>query len=219
LTAPNQQSDTALVGYMIYNNQLVRLSKGLSWNGVNASDKAMIFNPFPTVVTNTSANTIPTNWPIVATGPSAGNMDNFQVIGDQVFRFEYCFLVQTPANSTNAAQTVTISSFFDYPSSTSNTTPPNALKDVTAIVVSIAVLDSQSRASLSSTALQTAASNLPDDGFTGSTPGSFTPSAAEAALPLSKWKTALTTNNLGLPKTAASQVRFYQRFCYLNHLQ
>jgi prepilin-type N-terminal cleavage/methylation domain-containing protein len=215
-----QDGEVSLVGYMINSSgQLMRLSKGMVWNGVNSSAPAMVFNPLAnasgfSLTGNTITNT---SWNGTANGIANGSDANYQIIGDQVFRFEYCFLVQSAPTSSTV--TTTVGTFYDYPSATSSTTPPNALKDVTAIVVSIAVLDSKSRISVSNTALQTAASNLPDDTFTGSTPPTNTPSTAESKLPLATWKAALASNGLGLPKTAASQVRFYQRFCYLNHLQ
>ena len=69
LTSATQQSDVSLVGYMINsNNQLVRLSKGLSWNAANTTDTAMIFNPSPTSVLNVGTNTIPTKWAGVKDG-------------------------------------------------------------------------------------------------------------------------------------------------------
>jgi len=215
-----QDGETSLVGYMIapmlngvYNvngtPQLVRLSKGLVWNGVNSAASAMVFNPLPTSITS---NTITSTWPSVATGTDA----NYQVIGDQVFRLEYCFLVQQSPTSSSITATKTY--FYDSPWASGTT--PNALTDVTAIVVSIAVLDNKSRALVTPSSLQTAASNLPDDGFTTLTQASTTSST-----PLALWKTALTNaisgggNPLGLPSGAASQVRFYQRYCYLNHIQ
>jgi len=207
-----QESEVSLVGYMINSsNQLVRLSKGLTWNGVNNSAPAMVFNPLANVPTSPAStiitsNTITTAWPQIANGTDP----NYQVIGDQVFRMEYCFLVQT--SPTSSQSTTTIPNFYDAPWTTQPDTTPNGLQNVTAIVVTIAVLDSQSRAVINNSALQTAASNLPDDGF--SSPGTTT-----SSLPLPLWKAKLLSNGLGLPKTAASQVRFYQRYCYLNHLQ
>jgi prepilin-type N-terminal cleavage/methylation domain-containing protein len=201
-TGATQESDVSLVGYMITNNQMVRLSKGLVWNGVSASVQAMVFNPNPTSVTS---NTITTNWPLVSNGTDP----NYQVIGDQIFRFEYSFLVQTPRNS--AQFTTTKTDFYDSPWITPDTTPAG-LQDVAAIVVSIAVLDTKSRATISSATLSNAATKLSDDGYASL-------STSPASLPLSLWKTNLSTTGLGLPQSVASQVRFYQRYCYLNHLQ
>ncbi len=230
LSSSAQQSNVSLVGYMIaptlngtVNTSsssaypgLVRLSKGLAWSGANASYPGMVFNALPTNITN---NTITSTWPLVGNGTDP----DYQVIGDQVFRLEYTFLVQPPPTApapSASSPTTTLGGFSDSPWYAPDSTP-NGLKDVTAIVVSIAVLDAKSRANVSSTALQTAASNLPDDNISAMTSGA---ASVEANLPLSLWKSNLNTamangTYLGLPKAAASQIRFYQRFCYLNHLQ
>jgi type II secretory pathway pseudopilin PulG len=210
-------SDVSLVGYMIINNQLCRLSKGLSWNGYNASLPAMVFNPLANAAgSSLTSNTLTSTWSGIANGTDS----NYQVIGDQVFRLEYCFLVQSSPTSSLASQTTTAGGFYDSPWETPDTTP-NALKDVTAIVVSIAVLDSKSRAITTSAELQTAASDLPDDKCSSVSTGESSP-----YLPLPQWESNLATAlksgsaaPLGLPPAAASQLRFYQRFCYLNHLQ
>ena len=207
LTSTVPESDVSLVGYRINGSyQMERLSKALVWNGVTTATSGaagmsstdghspMVFLP----------QTIATTWPLVE---GNGADTNYQVIGEQVFRLEYCFLVQnnmTSATAAGAATTGTVIS--DNPWYTTDTSI-NGLQDVVAVIVSIAVLDPQSQAILSSTALQTAASQLPDDGGT------------IATLPSTLWKAKLLSTGLGLPKAAASQVRFYQRYCYLNHVQ
>jgi prepilin-type N-terminal cleavage/methylation domain-containing protein len=242
--------DVSLVGYMIapmlngvYNStsgtpQLVRLSKGLALNGYSSSMPAMVFNPLAyagtgttTVSANGTGNTLlNTRWNGSANGIANGTDPNYQVIGDQIFRLEYTFLVQTSPTGvqTNGAQSVTYktytgSGFYDYPwSPTSTNQNPNGLKDVTAIVISIAVLDTKSRAILGSnvaSALDTACSNLQDDTCTNGTTLATYASASTGFLPLTFWKNKLNSSTLGLPQEVAQQVRFYQRFCYLNHLQ
>jgi prepilin-type N-terminal cleavage/methylation domain-containing protein len=232
--------DVSLVGYMIapmqngvYNSgtgtlQLCRLSKGLAWNGFN-STLAMIFNPLANApasgTTSITSNTITANWPGIVSGTDT----NYQVIGDQIFRLEYTFLVQSsPSGLTNVgtgtATPYTSGGFYDKPwSATTITNTPNAMKDVTAIVVSIAVLDNKTRAMLGSnvaSSLATAASNLSKDGCS-STVTNFSNGSASGYLPLTLWKTnLLAAAHLGFTqKEVWQQVRFYQRFCYLNHLQ
>jgi len=221
VTPTTQEGNVSLVGYMINsNNQLVRLCRGLTWSGVNTGvTTSVVYNPvansptYSSVTSNTISGNSATSgynastWPLVATG----NDPYYQVIGDQVFRLEYTFLVQSSRTSATSGQTTAY--YSDSPWNTTDSTP-NGLQDVTAVVVTIAVLDTKSRAMVSATALQTAAADLPDSAFT-------TPTAATTAtsLPLPNWEAALAANNLGLPQAVASQVRFYQRFCYLNHLQ
>lgn len=203
-TTAAQQSTFSLVGYRINsNNQLERLSKGLIWNGVSSTSPPMVFG-----TTVGGAETIPTEWPTVI---GTNSDPDYQVIGDQVFRLEYCFLVESNY-SNNPSLTVTAASLSSTPYVSPNTTY-NGLQDVVAVVVSIAVLDTQSQeiaTSVNSAAMTTAASKLQD--VSGAT-------IATNQLPLTVWKSNLASTNLGLPKAAASQVRFYQRYCYLNHLQ
>jgi prepilin-type N-terminal cleavage/methylation domain-containing protein len=206
VTTTTPESNVSLVGYRINSsNQLERLSKALVWNGVTSStsgaagltstDKAMAFLP----------QTIASTWPLVE---GAGADPDYQVIGEQVFRLEYCFLVQNKF-TTAPAITATTATLSDSPYASPDTTI-NGLQDVVAVVVSIAVLDSQSRAIVSPTTLQTAASNLSD--VNGGT-------IANNGLPSTVWKTKLLSTGLGLPKAAATQVRIYQRYCYINHVQ
>ena len=241
--------EVSLVGYMIptgtatatssLNNQLCRLSKGIAWNGYKSNLPAMVFNPLASLSTGTNtvstngayANTLlTTQWNGAANGIADGSDPNYQVIGDQVFRLEYTFLVQTSASGAYATGTgtplgYTSGGFYDYPWSPTGNTSARGLQDVTAIVISIAVLDSKSRLMIGSnaavaSALNTAAADLPKDLCTSATLTNFTAgSASTGYLPLALWKTNLLSNHLGLPKEVWQQVRFYQRFCYLNHLQ
>jgi len=240
VTSSTGGGDVSLVGYMIapiqngvYNAtgtlELCRLSKGLAWNGYNSS-LAMVFNPLANIqssgVTSITSNSLTSNWPGIANGTDT----NYQVIGDQIFRLEYTFLVQTSPSGVTSTGTgtpvgYTSGGFYDKPwSATTTTNTPNAMKDVTAIVVSIAVLDTKSRAMLGSNAasyLTAAASALNDDSCQSAVT-TYSSSGANTTgyLPLALWKTnLLAAAHLGLPKTVYGQVRFYQRFCYLNHVQ
>jgi prepilin-type N-terminal cleavage/methylation domain-containing protein len=204
ISATASESSTSLVGYQINSNsQMERLSKGLIWNGVTDAAPSMVYLP----------QTIASTWPLVKPASASvtyGTDTNFQVIGDQIFRLEYCFLVQnrfTTSNATTALSTTTTLS--DTPYVTPDTSI-SGMQDVVAVVVSIAVLDAQSRAIVSNATMQTAAGNLAD--VSGS-------NIATSALPSTVWKAKLLSNGLGLPKAAASQVRFYQRYCYLTHIQ
>lgn len=208
-----QGSEMSLVGYRIAGNQLQRLSKGLVWNGVASAPPSMVFGA-PT----TPGTLINSTWPNVE---GQGSDADYQVIGDQIFRFEYCFLVAQPNNAalytSPANLPATTSTYLTDVPYASPDTQPNAMQDTVAIVVSIAVLDAQSQKianAISPTALTTAALDLDD--VAASPTGS---AIATNKLPLTLWKADLAKNNLGLPKTVAAQVRFYQRYCYLNHAQ
>ena len=236
--------EVSLVGYMIpnnaatpsLNNQLCRLSKGIAWNGYKSTLPAMVFNPLAGLATGTAtistngvySNTLlTTKWDGASTnGVADGSDPDYQVIGDQVFRMEFTFLVQSSASGTYATGTTTpvgytAGGFYDYPWSTlTGSTTVRGLQDVTAIVVSIAVLDNKSRAMLGSnvtSSLNTASAALSKDGCSG---GLMNYKTTAGYLPLTLWKAnLLATAHLGLPKDVWQQVRFYQRFCYLNRLQ
>jgi len=86
------KSPVSLVGYRIDNNRLERLGKALIWNGVTDSTptisllsgdtSAMVFLPLK----------ISAQWDL--SGSGTGKDPDFQVIGSQVFRFEFCFLMK-----------------------------------------------------------------------------------------------------------------------------
>jgi hypothetical protein len=197
VTGSLPKSNVALVGYRINNHQLERLGKALIWNGVSSStsgaagltanDRPMVFLP----------QTIPLTWPTITDN---GADTDYQLIGEQIFRLEFCYLVR------NSTTTAVLSG---NPYLAPNTaTSLNGLSDVVAIVVSIAVLDSKSRAIVTDTALAAAEAKLDD--VSGNT---------ITDLPLKLWQARILDDGLGLPPKAAAQVRVYQRYCYLNRSQ
>lgn len=214
VTGATQGSDLSLVGYRINSkNQLERLCKGLVWNGVATSAPSMVYGAPATAGTLINAT-----WPNVE---GSGTDADYQVIGDQIFRLEYCFLVSAPDygalyTAPSSIPTSTTSYLTDVPYASPDTSP-NGLQDVVAVVVSIAVLDADSQkiaTTLNPSAMTTAAKDLDD--VAASPSGSAIP---VGSLPLTLWKADLAKNNLGLPKSVAGQVRFYQRYCYVNHAQ
>jgi len=190
-----EQGNVSLVGYRINSsNQLERLSKGLVWNGVSTGGTPMVFLP----------QTITGTWTSIA---GSGTDADYQVIGDQIFRLEICFLVQNSSFNNGVA---TLS---DTPYLTPDTTY-NGLQDVVAIVATIAVLDTNSRTILTPAQIQAAANLLPHQ--TG-TPTVSVPNPMPTP-PSTAW-VAPVNAGLGLPRVAGSQVRIYQRYCYLNLVQ
>lgn len=189
------KSNVSLIGYRVRNHQLERLGKSLVWNGVKAgitpgvsslapTDLPMVFLP----------RTIQNTWPNVTNG---ADDPDYQVICEQIFRFEFCFQVK---NETVAAK------LSDQP-----WLPPRAsvdgLRDVSAIVVALGVLDSRSREILSTVTLDDISSRLGDvNGATVNDP------------PIRTWQNGLTSMGSAVPKAAASQIRIYQRFFYLDSI-
>ncbi len=181
----------ALVGYRVNSaNQLERLGKGLTW-GAAPPDGALLLTypsltpPLTPDVNSTFANP---NWSTLL-GTAASGYNNgasttyYHVIGEAVFRLEFCFLLK-PSNNPAAPsfrlsipilpiiprQNPSLKTFYSGGSSvysTGNTSTPTilyglGLADVQAVVVTLAILDVNSRKIVSTANLQTLAGDLPD---------------------------------------------------------
>ena len=205
------QSPVSLVAYRVYNpaptpnpcadcNKLQRLGKGLVWNAVSTTDTPVVFIPIPVAsplpvgeLPNPPPNPLPTPaWPY------AGNMATdgaYELVGPQVFRFEYYYLLQDGTFSDNP--------IIDPHTSVSG------MQDVSAIVVDIAVIDPKSKVLLTDTQLATFATpgnaNFLADYSSGMTPGQLR----------NQWQN--TVNGVtNLPRPALSGIRLYERFFYLS---
>jgi hypothetical protein len=132
------QSPVSLVAYRINSNstsssynKLERMGKGLVWNGVSSTDTPVVFMPL----------TISATWP-AATSSSAPDTTAYEVIGPQVFRFEYCYLLKA-----NGSLSIT---------------PPGDISGIAAIIADIAVIDSKSKVLLTDTQIMSLAGQLSD---------------------------------------------------------
>jgi len=100
--------------------------------------------------------------------------------------------------------------------SSSATWAPNGLADVNAIVVAIAILDSNTRKVITPAQIQSAAARLSD--FAEPTAPSAT-----ATLMETNWEAAVNQASpsfasvAGIPTAAAGQIRIYQRYFFLNN--
>ena len=137
------QSPLSLVGYRINAvagatafNKMERLGIGLVWNGVSA-DTPVVFLPL----------TINGNWPSAVSTSTADS--NYEVIGPQVFRFEYCYVL------TDGTRSIT---------------PPASMSGIAAIIVDIAMIDPKSKVLLTDPQITTLAAQL-DDYSAGTIPG------------------------------------------------
>lgn len=200
VTGSTPKSNVSLVGYRINDKfQLERLGKALIWNGVTnsttgasglASDASpMVFLP----------QTLKGTWPNIA---GTGADPDYQVIGEQIYRLELNFLLKPYTDATGTVQPSIISDTpWDVRQGHSTV---EGLRDVSAVIVTIAVLDNTSRLLVDVPTLTTAANKLPD---------------GNGAIPPAKlWQTQIQNADLGLPRPAAAQVRIYQRYFYLNPL-
>jgi prepilin-type N-terminal cleavage/methylation domain-containing protein len=138
------QSPVSLVGYRINAvagttalNKMERLGIGLVWNGVS-TDTPVVFLPL----------TISGNWP-AATNSTTSDPAHYELIGPQVFRFEYGYL------RTDGTRTIA---------------PPASTSGIAAIIVDIAMIDPKSKVLLTDAQITTLAGQL-DDYTAGMAPG------------------------------------------------
>ena len=153
-------------------NRMERLGAGLIWNGVSTSNLP---------------NTPIVFWtPLSPWDGTIATTNTLDIIGPQVFRFEYYYLLKN--GNLSATPWYTSSSV-------------RGMQDVAAIVADIAVVDPKSRVLVGD--LTTLAQRLRD--YNGDAPGAL----------LAAWRNAIDTNTT-LPHTAISGIRLYERFLYLS---
>lgn len=192
------KSGASLIGYRINETfQLERLSKSLVWSGVNSStpgaggvtgsDLPMAFLP----------NTITGSW----SGIEDGTDPDYHVIADQVYRLEYQFLLKP---YTDAAGTLhpALLSLTPWDTRQAAHSAANGLSDVSAIVVTMAILDSTSR------------KIVPAGGYPGLV-AALSDAEATTSI-LQTWNESDYLKSSGIPPAAAAQIRIYQRYFYLN---
>jgi hypothetical protein len=176
-----------------------RMGKGLNLNG--AYPGAITPIVFLDSLATTTINQI---W-ISATSATAVDSD-YEVIGPNVFRFEYYFLL-TPDPTTGLPRG------FSEGSQWTNTNT-FLIKDVAAIVADIAVIDPRSKEPLTDAQIATLITRLPDYAVT----------MGQGGL-LAAWQTALnriidpnspTTFDSSMPPQAIQGVRLYERYFYLS---
>jgi prepilin-type N-terminal cleavage/methylation domain-containing protein len=193
----SSQSHLSLVSYRVNSssgtpgyNKLERLGKGLAWNGDLSGNTPIVFSPL----------TIAAMWPNATT--SNGVDSDYELVGPQIFRFEYYYQLQqgdltdTPWDDINQTHTSI-----------------QGLRDVGAIVVVIAVIDPKSRVLLSDSQLVTLAGQMLDY-VPYNSPGN---SGKVGPQPQVQWQDAV--NSSTIPRAAATGIRFYQRYFYLNGQQ
>jgi prepilin-type N-terminal cleavage/methylation domain-containing protein len=169
-------SPVSLVSYRVGStNHVERMAKGLIWNGDSGAGSPVVFLPL----------TINGTWP-TATNNSVDA--DYEVTGPNVFRFEYYYVL-----------TSGVSSDIPWDSALGHTTP-SGLRDVSAISVAIAAIDSKSRALLSEAQLAAIASGMAD----------FAPTMGPGSL-TTQWQASLNAA-VGTPRPAINGIRLYERY-------
>ena len=191
------KSSLALVGYRVNSSsQLERLSRGLTWDGQVGPSPApgsIVFLTPSGSSTPVAGSTIAGNW-ASAVGTAANNYNDgagsdYHIIGDQVYRLEISFIQSDGTISTSV-------------------TSYNGLQNVSAIIVALALLDNNSRLISTPSGQITSTVGIP---MVNALPDSVAGTA-----PLQTWQASSYLTTSGLPQTAASQLRIYERTFYLN---
>ena len=190
---PTTPSPISVVAYRVNSdsssplayNCLERMGKGLDWNGASTTSIPVVFLPL----------TINGTWPSVASSSAYDDTDpikrTYEIIGPQVFRFEYYYLEKTTG------------SLVTYPAAWTSLSAV-AIKDAAVIVVAIAVIDSKSKVLLSNSQIATLVESLPDY-TSGWSPGEL----------LARWQSALDSIT-NMPRPAISGIRLYERYFYIS---
>ncbi|MEA2885377.1 MAG: hypothetical protein QOH32_4652 [Bradyrhizobium sp.] len=192
-----RRANASLVAYVAAPNtadasniDLRRLSRGLVWADDYADTapyNCVVFLPIQIVGT-------PGVFASASKLYDAANKE-FKLLSEQVFRFEYCFLLKDGTLSVNPWIAAS-------PYSHSSTT----ISDIAAIVFTVAILDNTSRTVAGD--MRNLAASLPDavDGKNIAAAWLNVVNGKDAANPFPPPNS---------PRIAASAVRVYQRYCYL----
>jgi hypothetical protein len=196
----SNQSPLSLVSYRVHSdtNKLERLGKGLVWNGVSTTDTPVVFMPLR----------ITDMW-VYATNqdPNAA----YEMIGPDVFRFEYYYLLKGQAVSGTTYNAVLTDTPWD--TRISGHTSVSGMQDVAAIVVAIAAIDPKSKVLLNDQ-LATLTGTLIDYGASAAA-GCASPDWQAPGELLRQWQCVLDRTN-GFPRPAISGIRLYERYFYLS---
>ncbi|MDR2463102.1 MAG: prepilin-type N-terminal cleavage/methylation domain-containing protein, partial [Verrucomicrobiales bacterium] len=265
---PDPRNPVSLVGYRVdtdpTNNdpgrkllQLERLGLGLTWDESSLGSGVVFLVYDPTTGKEVEGSTLDTHgWrnqagqvaqdligsPPKYLGPDSKSSPEYHVVGEQVFRFEYCFLLNSGTYSNYPVKKVNNQNvekngapgtdtgnvgdrWFDTQSGRGYVCQSKdgdqriwrsaGLRDVSAIVVAIAILDPSSRKLVND---MTAMAGLLEDSVENDLNGQR---PDQAVLMEQKWKETVSDQNFaanaGIPKVAAGQVKIYQRYFYLNN--
>jgi type II secretion system protein J len=202
-----QKSSVSLISYRVNSqNKLERMGKGLVWNAVSTTDTPILFLPVPLASPlPTPELPVPPPAPPLPTPawPQTQNMTtdwtDSEVMGPQVFRFEYYYLLTNGALS-------------DIPWNTTTHSGVGGMQDVAAVVVDVAVIDPKSKVLVKDSQIASLITAL-DDYTSGWGPGELS----------SRWQAKI--NNPGLiawgvdgppSRSALAGIRIYERQFYLS---
>jgi len=195
----DQASTLSLVGYRVNTNaQMERLGSGLGW----ASTNSPVFVSYSTNML--AKNSVPISgsslagaWGSVLGSGSdyEGTSSDYHLIADGVFRLAFTF------RKSDGSYVLP----YTYLNSTSIDVSKGALSEVTSVIVTLAVLDSDSRK---------IASDL--SGLSAALPDPTQARLDSGELPAETWQKLIQNassfaNSAGIPVAAASKIKIYQR--------
>jgi len=227
---PSYQSPLSVVAYRVNGqNKVERLGKGLVWNAVSSSFTPIAFIPIalasPLPIQELPAPTPAPPTPAPA-WPQAGNSasdPDYEIVGPQVFRFEYCYLLRGGTDPTGGITYSAILTDTPWDARITGHTSPNGMQDIAAIVVDIAVIDPKSKGLVTDAQLTALAGNLIDWGTTGCPNCPTQPQwQATQGLLRTQWQNTLNTIIANqpaptpAPRPALSGIRLYERYFYLS---
>lgn len=200
------QSPLSLVAYRVNAdstsssyNRMERMGKGLLWSAYAPTPTpSPLPSPNPMWIIFGGTPTLQTNWPSATLGDSSNanyKDSTFELIGSQIFRFEYFYLLKTGVLS--------------------NTPGGTGMQDVAAIAVTIAAIDAKSKQLMDSASAQAA----PNDNLSilAGQLKDFDP--AQPASDLKKSWQAVLDANTAYPRPAIAGIRLYQRYFALAPLK
>jgi hypothetical protein len=247
------QSPVSLVAYRVNpQHKLERMGKGLVWNAVSTSDIPVVFMPMP-LASPIPTPEMPFPMPFPIPTPAWRTVADFtasptpepsvEVVGPQVFRFEYYYLIKGQTDPINPGTTYSpISSDVPWdtricscPSPTPTPTPtaiptatplPVATPTPPSLCCHVAPKGMQDVAAVvvviavidpQSKVLVTDAQLARLNGADGLPPVLVDYSAGMApGQLLAQWRAALDANTAGLVPQAISGIRVYERYLYLS---
>jgi len=173
-TTATTQSPISIIAYRINaQNKAERLGKGLLWNGVSFAEAPLVFWQGMPAPTETDYGT------------------SGEIIGPQVFRFEYCYL------ATDGTLSIT----------------PPGISSMAAIIADIAVIDPTSKVLLNNAQITSLAGRLVDSSV-NMIPGQLRTTWQN------KLNGIINPNSPdfdpNMPRQAISGIRLYERFFYLS---
>jgi hypothetical protein len=185
-----QKSPLSLVSYRINSdstsasyNRMERMGKGLAWNGVSSGWVPIVFLP-------QTISGVP-DWAAAVSRSLPDPGGAYEVIGPQVFRFEYCYM------GTDGSLSIT----------------PPGISSMAAVIVDIAVIDSKSKVLLDNAKITSLAGRLVDYSA-NIVPGQLRTNWQN------KLNGIIDPNSPDfdstMPRSAISGIRLYERFFYLS---